>query len=163
MNEEANELKKDLEMIAKKDELGVSVIFDGWTNVRKQKILGTILVTSSGHNLIWKAEDISIERSRWTDVYSYIENIIDEFSEQGIKVNCLVTDSAGECTAARYVINFFNKILKKKNNKYIFIYLENIFVKLFVRRSSSPVMPINSTCVLEICLKNHQILVEFQA
>ena len=63
LNEAANELRNELEMIAKKDELGVSVIFDGWTNVRKQKILGTILVTSSGRNLIWKAEDISTERS----------------------------------------------------------------------------------------------------
>jgi hypothetical protein len=123
LNEEANELKKDLEMIAKKDKLGVSVIFDGWTNVRKQKILGTILVTSSGRNLIWKAEDISTERSRWTDIYSHVENIMDEFAEQGIKMNCLVTDSAGEYTAARYVISFFNKLLKKNDNKHIFIYI----------------------------------------
>ncbi|CAJ0859263.1 6714_t:CDS:2, partial [Entrophospora sp. SA101] len=39
--------------------------------------------------------------SQWTDLYSYIENIIDEFAEQGIEMNCLVTDSAGEYTAAR--------------------------------------------------------------
>ena len=37
-------------------------------------------------------------------------------------MNCLVTGSAGEYTAARYVINFFNKLLKKKNNN-VYLYI----------------------------------------
>ncbi|CAG8695930.1 23234_t:CDS:2, partial [Cetraspora pellucida] len=58
------------------DKLGVTLMYDGWKNIKKESLLGITLINSKGKTLIWLKED-------------------------NIKVNCLVTDSASEFMAAR--------------------------------------------------------------
>jgi hypothetical protein len=51
-------IKKSLIDTAQKDELGVTVCFDGWRNVKKQEIMGSVLITSDGQVLVWGGEDM---------------------------------------------------------------------------------------------------------
>ncbi|GBC02915.1 hypothetical protein RclHR1_00490001 [Rhizophagus clarus] len=46
LNTNSEYIKKSLIDIARKDELRVTVCFDGWKNVKKQEIMGSILITS---------------------------------------------------------------------------------------------------------------------
>ncbi|GBC09547.1 hypothetical protein RclHR1_08970007 [Rhizophagus clarus] len=39
--------------------LGVTMSFDGWTNVHKHELMGTVLVTSDGQLYAWQVKDIS--------------------------------------------------------------------------------------------------------
>ena len=86
---------------AQKDEIGVTVTMDGWTNVIKQNLLGSVLITSSGEPLIWKAQDVSSERSRTSDVIFKVEELFNELESLEIKAVALVTDSATAYAAAR--------------------------------------------------------------
>jgi len=46
-------------MHLKEDPVGVTLTFDGWTNVKNEQLLGSVLITSEGRPYVWKAVDIS--------------------------------------------------------------------------------------------------------
>ncbi|RIA80139.1 hypothetical protein C1645_839226 [Glomus cerebriforme] len=59
------------------DELGVTICFDGWKNVKKQEIMGSVLLL--------------------------LMNKFYDLDKQNIKYNAIITDSASSNQAARYV------------------------------------------------------------
>jgi hypothetical protein len=100
-------LQENIINLAKKDQDGVTATFDGWSNVKQEHIWGVVFITTSGRPLIWGAYDISAERSKTENVIQYIENLINEASNEHINIKAFISDSAGEYSAARYII-FFN-------------------------------------------------------
>ena len=108
-------LTKSITKSAQDDKIGVTVACDGWTNIKQEHLFGVVFITSTGETLIWGAKDISDERSKTENVINHIKNIMVEAENKNIKINCFVTDSAGEYAAARYVLsneyNIFVKIL----------------------------------------------------
>jgi len=101
LEDTAKDIKLSLESIAQSEKIGLTVAFDGWKNVVKQSILGTVIITSSGRSIVWEAKDISAERSRSEEAINQIETWLDESKKKGLKIICIVTDSAGAYTAAR--------------------------------------------------------------
>jgi hypothetical protein len=99
----AKMLKESIKNMAQNDKIGVTAAFDGWTNVKQEHLFGVVFITSAGETLIWGAKDISNERSKTENVINHIKNIMDEAEKNNIKINCFVSDSAGEYAAARYV------------------------------------------------------------
>ncbi len=95
--------KLDLELKNKvqNDSVGVTLSFDGWTNVLEQNILGSVFVTSKGEVLVWKAEDVSSERERKEEVMEKIKQMLYECKEMKAKLIAIVTDSAAAYAAAR--------------------------------------------------------------
>ncbi|GES78864.1 ribonuclease H-like domain-containing protein [Rhizophagus clarus] len=83
------------------DRTGVTLSFDGWTNVREQKLMGTVLMSSEGQPYIWKAVDISSERAITVEVMSKIEEMISEIDKLEIPLLSIVTDSAPTYNAAK--------------------------------------------------------------
>lgn len=97
----SNYLVEEIQEKAKSDTHGVTVTMDGWTNVAKQNILGSVLITSSGEVLVWKAKDISTERARTDDVKEKIKELVNEVAEKKIMISAVVTDSHSSYAAAR--------------------------------------------------------------
>ena len=85
----------------KEDPVGVTLTFDGWTNVKNEQLLGAVLITSEGRPYVWKAVDISIERENHIKVIEKVESILTELEKKEITVCAIVTDSAGAYAAAR--------------------------------------------------------------
>lgn len=83
------------------DRVGVTLSFDGWTNVREQELMGTVLMSSDGQPYIWKAADISGERTTTVEVMSKIEEMISKINELHLSLLAIVTDSAPAYNAAR--------------------------------------------------------------
>ena len=94
-------LVQEIQEKAKSDIHGVTITMDGWTNVAKQNILGSVLITSSGEVLIWKAKDISVERARTEEVKAKITELIDDVAKKNIVISAVVTDSHSSYAAAR--------------------------------------------------------------
>ncbi|CAG8650758.1 6738_t:CDS:2, partial [Gigaspora margarita] len=65
-------------------------------NVKKESIFGSILVISIGKVLVWNAENISDEHTKWPDVQCRTENMLSDLKIEKIKVNAIVTDCASE-------------------------------------------------------------------
>jgi hypothetical protein len=99
----AKMLKESTKNMAQNDKIGVTAAFDGWTNVKQEHLFGVVFITSAGETLIWGAKDISNERSKTENIINHIKNIMDETEKNNIKINCFVSDSAGEYAATRYV------------------------------------------------------------
>nr|CAG8612558.1 9116_t:CDS:2 [Entrophospora candida] len=75
--------------------------FDGWKNIKKQEILGSVLITSHGQVLIWGGEDVSRNRLQWQNIKELSLNFLDKLDELNIKYNAMITDSASQNQAAR--------------------------------------------------------------
>ena len=95
------DIAQSIEKKAKMDEIGVTLTLDGWTNVINQNLLGSVLITSNGDVLVWKAEDVSTERSRKEEVQEKIEELTKSVKDAGIKISAIVTDSAAQYASAR--------------------------------------------------------------
>ena len=100
-NVSENLVKKNIN-IAQKDLHRVTAAFDGWVNVRSEHLFGVMFITSEGKTITWGAKDISSNRSKTQDVVYYIKDIMEQADKYNIKINCFVSDSAGEYAAARY-------------------------------------------------------------
>jgi hypothetical protein len=100
--------KDEFEIMAKDDNIGVTLVFDGWKNVVKQKLMGTMLITSKGKALVWNAEDISSARNRAIDVNAFTERYIEDLATKDINVVSVVSDSAGENVRSRHVLLICN-------------------------------------------------------
>lgn len=83
------------------DRIGITLSFDGWTNVREQELMGSILMSSDGQPYVWKAMDISNERATTLEVINKIEEMILKINELHIPLLAIVTDSAPAYNAAR--------------------------------------------------------------
>ena len=86
----------------REDPTGVTLTFDGWTNVKNEQLLGVMIITSEGKPYVWKATDISIERESHIEVMEKTKIMIDELKNMEVKVSAVVTDSAGPYAASRY-------------------------------------------------------------
>ncbi|GES95927.1 ribonuclease H-like domain-containing protein [Rhizophagus clarus] len=108
----ANQLTESIVAQAKADIIGVTAAFDGWTNIKQEHLFGVVFITSSGKTLIWGAKDISNQRSKTEDVKALIKSLMNNAESKQIKINCFVSDSAGEYAAARRQlrIEYPNKI-----------------------------------------------------
>jgi hypothetical protein len=102
LNRIVNEADKAMEVALKEDPVGITLTFDGWTNVKNEQLLGTVLLASEGRPYVWKAIDISSERENYNEVMSKTETMFTELKTKGITVCAVVTDSAAAYAAARY-------------------------------------------------------------
>ncbi|CAG8662022.1 13688_t:CDS:2, partial [Racocetra persica] len=75
-----------------------------WHNIVNYELMGIVFITSSGETLIWRADDISIERQQQEEVIAQIRILFKETKELNIRENCIVTDSARSYTAARHFL-----------------------------------------------------------
>jgi len=105
------ETDKAMEIALKDDPVGVTLCFDGWTNVRKEQLLGTVLITSDGKPYVWKAVDIGAERETYVEVIAKTEAMLSELEAKNITVCAVVTDSASAYAAARYVSHLLTLLL----------------------------------------------------
>ena len=92
---------KSMEIALKKDQIGVTLTFDGWTNVKNEQLLGVVIMTSEGRPYVWKAVDISLERETHVEVIEKTETMISDLRSNGVNVCAVITDSASAYAAAR--------------------------------------------------------------
>ena len=103
LNDESKALENEMTQILKNDPVGVTLSFDGWTNVLNQNILGSVFITSEGKVIIWKAVDTSGQLERWREVIEKTETKFKEIDKMGVSLIAVVTDSTPSYAAARYV------------------------------------------------------------
>uniref|UniRef100_U9TB46 DUF659 domain-containing protein n=1 Tax=Rhizophagus irregularis (strain DAOM 181602 / DAOM 197198 / MUCL 43194) TaxID=747089 RepID=U9TB46_RHIID len=75
-----------MEIAIKEDPVGVTLTFDGWTNVKNEQLLGTVILSSEGKPYVWKAVDISSERKNYTAVIEKTEAMLTELKNKEITV-----------------------------------------------------------------------------
>jgi hypothetical protein len=119
----SDKIRNNLIDTAQKDLFGITIGFDGWKNIKKQEILGSVLITSDGQVLIWGGEDVSGNRLQWQNIKELSLNFLDKLDELNIKYNAMITDSASQNQAARYVFKI-----------YFFIQLFVILTLIFCRK-----------------------------
>ena len=83
----------------KDDSVGVTLSFDGWTNVLNQNLFGSVFITSEGEVIIWKAVNVSDEFERWKEVIEKTEAMFKEIDKTGVNLIATVTDSASSYAA----------------------------------------------------------------
>ncbi|GBC46508.2 ribonuclease H-like domain-containing protein [Rhizophagus irregularis DAOM 181602=DAOM 197198] len=95
----------DIKMLEKLvlDRVGITLSFDGWTNVREQELMGTVLTSSDGQPYVWKASDISSERVTNIEVRLKVEEMMSQLDELKIPLLAVVTDSAPAYNAASII------------------------------------------------------------
>ncbi|RGB42521.1 hypothetical protein C1646_750847 [Rhizophagus diaphanus] len=93
----------DIKMLEKLvlDRVGITLFFDGWTNVREQELMGTVLTSSDGQPYVWKASDISSERVTNIEVRLKVEEMMSQLDKLKIPLLAVVTDSAPAYNAAK--------------------------------------------------------------
>jgi Protein of unknown function (DUF 659) len=101
LKDAVSEKEEEMKIALKEDPIGVTLTFDGWTNVKNEQLLGIIIMTSEGRPYVWKADDISSERETHVEVIEKTEAMIAELKLKDINVCAVVTDSAGAYAAAR--------------------------------------------------------------
>src|ERR1043165_4279403 len=82
LNINSEHVKNSLIDIAQKDAFGVIVCFDGWKNVKKQEIMGSVLITSDGKVLIWGGEDVSRNRLQWKEIKEFSLNFLRDLDKK---------------------------------------------------------------------------------
>src|SRR5215469_8578841 len=122
LDDESKTLQIEVTKKLKEDSTGVTLAFDGWTNVLNQNILGSVFITSKGEVIIWKALDVSDELERWKEVIKKTEIMFEEIDKMGVNLISVVTNNAPSYAAARYVLFIFKFfILYYINNNFIFL------------------------------------------
>lgn len=101
LKDAVSEKEEAMEIALKEDPVGVTLTFDGWTNVKNEQLLGVVIMTSEGRPFVWKADDISSERETHVEVMEKTEAMIADLKLKNINVCAVVTDSAGAYAAAR--------------------------------------------------------------
>ncbi|CAB5200211.1 unnamed protein product [Rhizophagus irregularis] len=95
---------KAMETALKENPVGVTLTFDGWTNVKNEQLLETVILSSEGKPYVWKAVDITSERENNAAVINKTEAMLTELKNKEITVCAIVTDSASAYATARYCI-----------------------------------------------------------
>ncbi len=88
LDDESKALENEMTQTLKNDSVGVTLSFDGWTNVLNQNLL-----------------------ERWKEVIEKTETLFKEIDKMGVNLIAVVTDSAPSYAAARYVFIDFKKYL----------------------------------------------------
>lgn len=101
LNDAVSEGEEAMQVALKEDQTGVTLTFDGWTNVKNEQLLGVVIMTSEGRLYVWKAEDISSERETHVEVMEKTISMLFELKTKNINVCAVVTDSAGAYAASR--------------------------------------------------------------
>ena len=101
------EVNTIMDIALKEDPVGVTLTFDGWTNVNNEQLLGSVLLTFEGRPYVWKAVDISSERENYIEVIKKTELMLSELKNKNITVCAIITDSASTYAAARYIKIYF--------------------------------------------------------
>ena len=101
LQDAVSEGNKVMQMALKEDPVGVTLTFDGWTNVKNEQLLGVVVITSEGRPYVWKADDISSERETHLEVMEKTIAMITELKSQKVNVCAVVTDSVGAYAAFR--------------------------------------------------------------
>ena len=83
------------------DPIGITLMFDRWTNVKNEQLLGVIIITSEGKPYVWKATNISSKKEFYIIVMKKTNAMIDKLKSMDIKVSAVITDSAGPYATAR--------------------------------------------------------------
>ena len=65
--------------------------------------MGIILITSQGKTLVWKAEDISAERTCAIEINAFTERYIEDLLIKQIIPIFIISDSARENVKSRYM------------------------------------------------------------
>ena len=99
--------EKAMLIMLKEDQIGVTLTFDGWTNVQNKYLLEIVILTSEGRSHVWKAMNIDSEHKTHVEVIEKTNIMLTELSMQAINVIAIVTDSAGAYAAARYILIVF--------------------------------------------------------
>ena len=86
LNNESKILENEMSQTLKDDPVGITLSFDGWTNVLNQNILGSVFITSEGKVIIWKAVDISGDFERWKEVVKKTEEMFEEIDKMGLNL-----------------------------------------------------------------------------
>ncbi|CAG8621195.1 2419_t:CDS:2, partial [Cetraspora pellucida] len=110
LSESTQKITKSIKEIAQNDKDRITLVYDDWKNIKKESIFGSILVTSMGRVLVWNAEDIANEHTKWFDVQHRTENMLSDLKKEKIKVNAVVMDCAPEYEAASHYLCFANII-----------------------------------------------------
>ncbi|CAG8791821.1 42223_t:CDS:2 [Gigaspora margarita] len=79
--EYAKNTTESIKETAQNETNGVTLAYDGWKNIKKESIFGSVLITSIGNILVWSAENISNECTRWPDVQRQTENMLDDLKK----------------------------------------------------------------------------------
>ena len=122
LDDESKALENEMTQVLKNDTVGVTLSFDGWTNVLNQNILGSVFITSEGKVIIWKAVDTSGQLERWREVIEKTETMFKKIDKMGVSLIAVVTDSAPSYAAARYVFLIF-----KSNSSCLYIVIKKLF------------------------------------
>ncbi|CAG8505771.1 3061_t:CDS:2, partial [Scutellospora calospora] len=101
LDAEWNNFIKSREQKLEGDGIGVTLAFDGWKNILKQNIFGSLFILSNGEVQVWEVIDISSERERMIDIIPKIEKMISDTSIIGAKLLAIVSDSVPAYTATR--------------------------------------------------------------
>lgn len=72
-----------------------------------------VFITSIGETLIWKAKDVSDQRSKTENVVQPIKSIMNEAELNKININCYVSDSAGEYACSKESIYLILEAIKE--------------------------------------------------
>src|SRR5688572_11957713 len=86
LNTNSENIKNALIDIAQKNTFGVTVCFDGWKNVKKQEIMGSVLITSDGQVLVWGGEDVSRNHLQWKEIKEFSLKIFKRFERKKYKI-----------------------------------------------------------------------------
>ncbi|GBC06609.1 hypothetical protein RclHR1_06960007 [Rhizophagus clarus] len=104
-----SERDKAMQIALKEDPIGMTLTFNGWTNVKNEQLLGIVIILLEGRSYVWKAEDISSERETHVEVIEKTEAMINELKNENIKICAIVTNSASVYAAARRKLRISNK------------------------------------------------------
>ncbi|CAB4446996.1 unnamed protein product [Rhizophagus irregularis] len=109
LNDTISEADDAMEIALREDPVGITLTFDGWTNVKSEQLLGVILMTSEGRPFVWKVADISSKRETHLEVMKKTEAMIADLEKKSINVCAVVTDSADAYAASRRKLRISNR------------------------------------------------------
>uniref|UniRef100_U9USP8 DUF659 domain-containing protein n=1 Tax=Rhizophagus irregularis (strain DAOM 181602 / DAOM 197198 / MUCL 43194) TaxID=747089 RepID=U9USP8_RHIID len=111
LSKSAKQLTQSIVEQAKADVIGVTAAFNGWTNVKQEHLFGVVFITSSGKTLIWGLKTLAINGLK-------LMILMNNAELKQIKINCYVSDSAGEYAVARRQlrIEYPNKVIFLRNH-----------------------------------------------
>ncbi|CAG8570871.1 6411_t:CDS:2, partial [Scutellospora calospora] len=155
LNSESVNLDMSREQKLKEDSIGVTLAFDGWKNVLKQHIFGSLFILSSGEVLIWDTIDVSSERERMIEIIPKVEFMIKDASKIGANLSAIVSDSAPAYSGEIFKESNEFKTASKKAIT-IVAYFNNAIHSYFIGKLREIQKQIYNNYITLICLADTQ-------
>ncbi|RHZ77325.1 hypothetical protein Glove_181g8 [Diversispora epigaea] len=89
--------------VLQEDPVEVTLIFNGWTNVRNEHLLDVVIITSEGRPFVWKVTNISSERENYKEIMKKTQEMFIELNNDDIKVCAVIIDSTGPYAVSRII------------------------------------------------------------